>query len=351
VKTKRLEIMTRSVFETSARTRFYVAVALIGIVSVIGATGFHFIENWPWFDGVYMTLITMTTVGYGEIHELTPTGRIFNTFLILASVMAGGLLIGTFTQAMLEFELGAFLGKRRLERDIARLKNHYIICGAGRVGRTVAREFFVRGIPCLVIEIDSKRAEWAFREGIPILVGSGATEDSLRQARIEHAKGLVAAVTSDPENLYIVLTARGLRPDLPIIARASEEEAISKLKRAGATHVLSPYHFIGHRIVQMVLRPHVIDFIDSAFGSERLDIQIEELAIGEKSPLVGQNLAGSEIRKVTNCIVVALKRQDGEMSFNPPPEETLKVGDHLIAIGSTTDLQKLEALAGSKAYY
>jgi voltage-gated potassium channel len=343
--------MRRHVLQTTARTRFFSAVGLIVVVSVVGATGFHFIENWPWFDGMYMTLITMTTVGYGEIHELTPTGRIFNTFLILASVMAGGLLIGTFTQAVLEFELGAYLGKKRLERDIAKLKNHYIICGAGRVGRTVAREFFARGIPCLIIEIDSKRAEWAIKEGIPILVGSGATEESLRQARIEHARGLVAAVTSDPENLYIVLTARGLRPDLPIIARASEEEAIPKLKRAGASHVLSPYHFIGHRIVQMVLRPHVIDFIDSAFGSERLEIQIEELEVGERSTLVGQTLAGSEIRKSTNCIIVALKRHNGDMSFNPQPEETLQVGDHLIAIGSTTDLQKLEALAGSKAHY
>jgi voltage-gated potassium channel len=227
---------------------FFVALGLIVVVSVVGATSFHFIEKWPWFDGMYMTLITMTTVGYGEIHELTPTGRIFNTFLILASVMAGGLLIGTFTQAVLEFELGAYLGKKCLERDIAKLKNHYIICGAGRVGRTVAREFFARGIPCLIIEIDAKRAEWAIKEGIPILVGSGASEESLRQARIEQARGLVAAVTSDPENFYIVLTARPAARSThhcPRQRRGSYPQVETRGRHARALAL--PFHRAPHR--------------------------------------------------------------------------------------------------------
>jgi voltage-gated potassium channel len=261
-------------------------------------------------------------------------------------VTAGGLLLATATQALLEFELGSFMGRRRLEKEIEKLKGHYIICGAGRVGRTVAREFRAHKIPCLIIEVDAQRAEWAIKEGIPVLIGSGAAEESLKQARIEHAKGLVSAVTSDADNLYIVLTASGMHPGMPIIARASEEEAIPKLRRAGATQVLSPYQFIGHRIVQLVLRPHVLDFIDSAFGSQRMDIQIEEILIPDDSTLAGKTLEGAEIRKRTGVMIVALKKIDGTMTFSPAPEEVLCAGDHLIAIGSAGDLEKLETLAG-----
>ena len=328
------------------KIRFLLTLLLIVAVCAIGAIGFHLIEGWPWFDGLYMTIITMTTVGYGEIRALSHEGRIFNIFLILSSVTAGGLLLATATQALLEFELGSYLGRRRLEKEIEKLKGHYIICGAGRVGRTVAREFKSHDIPCLVIEIDQQRAEWAMKEGIPVLVGSGSTEESLKQARIEYAKGLVAAVTSDADNLYIVLTASGMRPGMPIIARASEEEAIPKLRRAGATQVLSPYQFIGHRIVQLVLRPHVLDFIDSAFGSQRMDIQIEEILIPDNSMLAGKTLEGAEIRKRTGVMVVALKKMDGTMTFSPAPDEVLCAGDHLIAIGSAGDLEKLETIAG-----
>ena len=169
---------------------------LIALVLLIGTAGFHLIENWPWFDGIYMTLITMTTVGYGEIRPLSPEGRVFNVFLILASVMAGGFLLGTFTQAMLEFEFSNFFGRRRMERDLAKLRDHYIICGAGRVGRTVAQEFHDRGVPCVIIEKDPARADWAVREGIPVIIGTGTTEGVLLQARIQYAKGFVTAATN-----------------------------------------------------------------------------------------------------------------------------------------------------------
>ncbi len=328
------------------KTRLLLTLLLIVAVCAIGAIGFHIIEGWPWFDGLYMTIITMTTVGYGETHALSHEGRIFNIFLILSAVTAGGLLLATATQALLEFELGSYMGRRRLEKEIEKLQDHYIICGAGRVGRTVAREFRAHQIPCLIIEVDAQCAEWAVKEGIPVLIGSGTTEDCLIQARIAHAKGLVAAVTTDADNLYIVLTASGLRPGMPIIARASEEEAIPKLKRAGATQVLSPYQFIGHRIVQLVLRPHVLDFIDSAFGSQRMDIQIEEILIPDNSTLAGKTLEGAQLRKRTGVMVVALKKIDGTMTFSPAPEEVLCAGDHLIAIGSAGDLEKLEVLAG-----
>ncbi len=325
--------------------RLRIALGLIAAVLFLGAAGFHFVEGWPWFDGLYMTLITMTTVGYGETHPLSPAGRVFNTFLIIAAVMAGGFLVASFTHAMIEFEFSKFLGRKRMERELAKLQDHYIICGAGRVGRTVARELRAQHIPFVVIEQDADRAQWAVELGIPVVIGTGFSEETLGQARIEHAKGLVAAVTSDPDNLYIVLTASGLKPDLQIIARASEEEAIPKLLRAGAAQVLSPYHFVGHRIVQLLLRPNVLDFIDTAIGSERLDIQIEEVQIPSSSRLAGKSLAAADIRQATGVLVLALKRTDGRLEFNPAPDTVIAGGDCLIAIGSPDHLEKLESLA------
>lgn len=329
------------------RYRLRVVGLLIVGIFVTGTAGFHFIEDWPWFDGFYMTLITMTTVGYGEVHTLTVAGRAFNVFVILFSVLTGGFLVATVTQAMLEFELGQVLGRRRMEREIAKLNGHYIICGAGRVGRTVAREFRAREIPFVIIEKSEQPAQWAVNEGIPILIGSASQEDILERARIRQAEGLVAAVTSDAENLYIVLTARDMCPNLKIIARASEEDATAKLMRAGATQVVSPYKFVGHRIAQLLLRPNVLDFIDTAFGTERLDMQIEEVLVPSSSSLANKSLADSEIRQKCGVLVLALKRADGSLNFNPAPDDTIRAGDHLIAIGSADHLEKLESLVVS----
>ncbi len=325
--------------------RLRIALVLIAAVLFIGTAGFRLIEGWPWFDGLYMTLITMTTVGYGETHPLSPVGRVFNTFLILTAVTAGGFLVASFTHAMIEFEFSKFLGRKRMERELAKLQDHYIICGAGRVGRTVARELRAQHIPFVVIEQDAECAQWAVELGVPVVIGSGFSEEILGQARIAQAKGLVAAVTSDPDNLYIVLTASGLKPGLKIIARASEEEAIPKLLRAGAAQVLSPYHFVGRRIVQLLLRPNVLDFIDTAIGSERLDIQIEEVQIPGGSPLAGKSLAAADIRQATGVLVLGLKRASGRLEFNPAPETVIESGDCLIAIGSSEHLEKLESLA------
>lgn len=330
----------------STHGRVRLALILIAVVIFAGAAGFHYIEDWPWFDGLYMTIITMTTVGYGETHPLSPAGKVFNTFLILGAVMAGGFLVATFTQAMLEFELRNFLGRRRMEREIQKLKDHYIICGAGRVGRTVAQEFRQHNVPCVIIEKDAARAQWALDENYLLIIGDGHTEDILLQARIHEAKGLVAAVTSDGDNLYIVLTARGMNPDMQIIARAAEEQAAPKLIRAGANQVVSPYHFVGRRIAHLLLRPHVLDLMEAAFGHQ-LDMQIEEVKVPEGSALAGKTLSDIDLRKNTGALVLALKRGDGVMNVNPEPNAILHPGDHLIAIGSAEHLRKLESLAGA----
>ena len=324
--------------------RIELALVLLVIVVITGTVGFHVVEGWTLFDGFYMTLTTMTTIGYGEIHPLSHTGRIFNSFMIVASVLSGGLVIATVSQALLEFEFGEVLGRRRMERELSKLSGHYIICGAGRVGRTVARQLKGQGQSCVMIEKDAVRARWAEEEKIPVIVGNASSEENLKKAHIDTAKGFVSAVASDAENIYIVLTARGLRPDLKILARASEEEATSKLLRAGATEVLSPYHFIGHRMAQLLLRPNVLDFVDAAFGRERLDFEIGEVKITGQSSLVGKKLGESAIPGRSGVIVLALRNADGKMIFNPPPDSVIHADDCLIVIGGDEQLRSLEAL-------
>jgi voltage-gated potassium channel len=327
----------------SIRIRVYLALIMIGAVLLVGSAGFHYIERLTWFDAFYMALTTMTT--YGEIRPLSHAGRVFNSFLIVGSVVIVGLTIAMLSQGLLEFEFQKIYGRHRMERELSKLSDHYIICGAGRVGRTVARELRARGQSCAIVEKEPSRAGWAEDEKIPVVIGDASTEDNLQKARIGQARGLVAAVSTDAENLYIVLTARGLRPDLKIIARASEEEATPKLLRAGATQVLSPYFFIGHRIAQLFLRPNVLDFIDTAFGVERLDVEIGEVRIPEGSMLVGRRLVDSSIRQEAGVIVLAVKNAEGKMVFNPSPENPICAGDCMIVIGGEAQLRKLERLA------
>ncbi|HLW81116.1 MAG TPA: potassium channel protein [Candidatus Acidoferrales bacterium] len=325
--------------------RLYICMALLFSVIAIGSAGFHFIEGWKWFDAFYMTLTTMTTIGGGEIHPLSQAGRIFDSFLIVLAVLAGGFTIAMFSQALLQFEFRKAFGRRRMERELAKLSGHYSICGAGRVGRTVARELRAHDQKIVFIEKNPDRAEWAANENIPVIVGSASSEENLKQAHIDAAKGLVAAVGTDAENIYIVLTARGCRSDLKIIARASEEEATSKLLRAGASQVLSPYYFVGNRIAQLLLRPNVLDFIDAAFGTDRLDVEIGEVRIDAKSSLVGKTLGGAAIRQRADVIILGVKPAEGLLVFNPPPETLIRTGDTLIVLGGDAQVRRLEALA------
>ncbi|MFZ0794976.1 MAG: potassium channel family protein, partial [Candidatus Korobacteraceae bacterium] len=242
-----------------------VFVALVVLI-LIGMVGFHFLEGWTWFEGFYMVLTTITTIGYGEVHPLSHTGRIFNSFVIIAGVGLVLLFFGGATQALLEFELQSVFGRRRMDREIGRLSDHYIICGAGRVGRSVARELARKPLPFLVIDNDVDNLARYSDEGWLTLAGDATQAPVLRQAHIERARGLVASTTTDAANVYIILTARSLNPKLQIIARASEEEAEQHLLTAGANHVVSPYDFAGYRIAQTFLRPHVVDFFDTAMN-------------------------------------------------------------------------------------
>jgi len=319
-----------------------IVIALI-VVTLIGMAGFHYLEGWSWFDGFYMVVTSFTTIGYQEVHPLSHAGRVFNVVLILAGVSLVFLGIGSLTQALLEFSLRSFFGRRRMERDIDRLKDHYIICGAGRVGRSAARELARKPAPFVILEQNEAKAA-RFANDWLMLVGDATQEQTLRQVHIERARGLVAATTTDATNLYIVLTARGLNPQLKIIARASEEESEKHLLKAGADAVVSPYHFAGQRIAQSFLRPHVVSFLDSATTHLGMDLEIGEIVVGSASEFAGKTVGSSRLRQERGVIILAIKRGQG-MHFNPSPDDVIQPGDCLIAMGQPAQLRQLEQTA------
>jgi voltage-gated potassium channel len=312
----------------------------LALLTLVGMAGFHFIEGWPWFDGLYMVVTTFTTIGYQEVHPLSHAGRAFNLALIVSGVALVFLGIGSLTQALLEFELRSFFGRRRMERDIGRLSDHYIICGAGRVGRSAARELARKPASFVIIEQNEAKATRYCGDWL-VMVGDATQEQTLRDAQIERARGLVAATTTDATNLYIVLTARGLNPKLKIIARASEEDAEKHLVTAGADSVVSPYIFAGHRIAQSFLRPHVVSFLDTATTHLGMDLEIGEICVGKDSAFAGKTIETSRIRQDRGVIILAIKRESG-MRFNPASDDRIEPGDFLIAMGEPSQLRELE---------
>ncbi len=321
---------------------------LLLLVMAIGTAGFHYIEGWTWFDGFYMVITTLTTIGYQEVHPLSHAGRVFNVFVILAGVSLVLLGVGALSQALLEFELQSFFGRRRMEREIEHLDNHYIICGLGRVGRSVARELARKPVPFVIIEsTESKRERYSTEKWL-ILAGDATQEQTLREAQIERAAGLIAATTTDATNLYIVLTARGMNAHLKIIARASEESAEKHLLTAGADAVVSPYSFAGQRIAQSLLRPNVVSFLDTATTHLGIDLEIGEIQVRDHSSFAGKTIESSRIRQERGVIILAIKRQQG-MRFNPAPDERIEPDDCLIAMGEPAQLRRLELSAASKA--
>jgi len=324
-----------------------ILLALAALV-VIGTLGFHFIEGWSYFDALYMVVITLTSIGYGEVHPLSHQGRVFNIGLIVMGAIIVALTIGAITQALLEFELAKYFGRRRMEREIERLSGHYIICGAGRVGRSAARELAGKPVPFVIVESNPERLQKLPPEWLT-MVGDASQEATLQRAGILRARGLVAATTTDATNIYIVLTARSTNPELRIIARASEEDAEKHLRTAGADTVISPYSFAGHRIAQAFLRPNVVDFLDLAMIDQSVDLQIEEIRVDPASHLANVSIGESRIHQELGVIILAIKREGAAMRFNPTAGDRIEGGDYLIAIGDAQRLNQLEMAAAAAA--
>jgi voltage-gated potassium channel len=321
------------------------ALLLLTLVVIIGTIGYMLIEGWGAWDALYMTVISVTTVGYKEIHPMSRAGEAF-TMIVLAVVVASVLYTFSFVMAhVVEGYLEHRWATRRREKMLEELTQHFIICGFGRIGRIIANEFARQQIPFVVIERDAERVHEALEAGYLAVEADASNEQVLNRTRIGQARGLIAAVGTDAENVYAVLTARLLRPDLFIIGRAETEDATTKLKRAGADRVISPYQIGGVQIAQMALRPAVVDFVQIATSSENLELSIEQVAIGGTTELAGKSLLDAGLRRRFGVIVVGIKRADGRMEFNPPPEATMHPGDQLVVLGRADNLRDLAAVA------
>ena len=315
---------------------------LIAVTLATGTIGFYVIERYPPFDAFYMTLITITTVGYAEVHPLSHAGRIFNSFLIFFGVTTIFFAIGAMTQSIIELELGEYFGKRRHRRMIDKLDRHFIICGYGRVGRNAARELQRSGVPFVVVDRNPERAERAMQAGMLAVAADSTRDDTLHALGITRARGLVAALATDADNLFVILSAKNLNPQLYVATRAGEEEAEEKLRRAGADAVFAPYTVAGDRLAQAVLRPHVFQFFDVAARSMGLDVDVEQVRVPEASEFSSRSLQQTAIRRELGVIVLAIRKSDGHMLFNPPAETVISVGDYLIVMGAPNNLRTLE---------
>jgi voltage-gated potassium channel len=329
--------------------RRYLLLVLVPLVLVaVGTVGYRLLEeDYSLFDGLYMTVITLTTVGYAEVHPLSPAGRVFTIFLLLGGVFALFYTATELLRAVITGEVRQLLGRQRMERSLAALKGHLIVCGYGRMGRFICEEFSKEGLDFVVID----RNEGALRDfqvkhGIP-LAGDATSDTILKKAGVERARALVTAAASDADNLFITMSARLLNDQLFIVARAEGEQAEPKLLRAGANRVVAPYAIGGLRVAHAVLRPAVVDFIELATKTEHLDLQIEETMVRPGSRLAGQTLRASRMREDLGVIVVAIKKLEGRLVSNLSGDAVLQAGDTLIALGSRLSLDKVEDLAGN----
>lgn len=329
----------------SPRAKLRIALSLILGLIAFGTIGFKLILGLSFFEAFYFTLQTITTIGFGEPAGMNTRARVFAVFVILTGVSTIGYALSFAAQAIVESELISTFGKRKMFKDISKLKNHFIVCGAGRIGSGVVRDIERSGHDLVVIESDEALADRMLTQGHLVLMGDATNDEVLKAAGIEHARGLAAAVSSDPDNLYITLTARDLNRNIMIVARANEEFAVDRLKKAGANKVVSPALTGSSRIAQMLLRPAVADFIELATMTERLELEIEQIQIEPRSPFIGRALRDTGIRSDLDIIVIAIKRHDGDMIFNPAADTIIEELDALVVIGSHQSVDSLERLA------
>lgn len=322
--------------------RLLLILAAFATIVTSGTLGYEFIEHWSWFDSLYMTLITLTTVGYGETHPLSQNGRLFTMILLIAGVGFVTLSIGSMAEFLVEGRIRQILGRRKMVRKIEELFDHYIICGYGRLGRIIGKELQKSGIPFVVIDSEDEIVEKLLGEDI-LAVSGNATEDSvLIKAGIKNARGVVTVLKTDADNVFVSLTSRVLNPDLFILARAEEEGAEQKLLLAGADKVISPYSIGGHRMAMAILKPAIVDFIDLATQSNKMEIRMEAIEVKPRSRIKEKSLMDTAIRQNLGIIIIAIKRKNGEMFFNPAPDTIIFPGDSLIAMGAVNQLHELE---------
>jgi len=335
---------------TALTRRLERIVALAVLLFFVSVGGYMWLEGYSLVDAVYMTAITLSTVGYGEVRPLSDMGRLFTVGVIIVGVGTGAYLFSTIAEYIVAGEFQGTLKQRRVMRAIKKLRDHYVICGYGRVGQQVAEELRTLGLPFVVVDRDREAIERCEQRQLLFVEGDATEDDVLRQAGIGRARGLVAVLNTDADNVFVVLSARSLNPDLMIVARATTEDTERKLLKAGADRVVSPYVMAGYRMASLLMRPNVITFLDTAMRSQDLELWIEEIEVSPESALVGQTLAEANIRSLTGANVLAIVRGREHRLVDWSPELRLEANDILIVLGKRGQLEALARLAGDKRF-
>lgn len=329
--------------------KFALGLVAIAVTVLIGTVGYHLLAGWPWFECLYMTVITLSTIGYGELPGMTQSARYFTVGLVVLSISTVGYTVTVFTQFLIQSEILSLTGRRRVLKMAGKLHRHYIICGAGRVGSRIAQQVAAEGGRFLIIEKDSLIAEQMLQRDYLVLLGDATSEETLKSAGIKYARGIVCAASSDAENVYTALLARDLNPGIFIVARANEESAESKLIKAGANKVVCPSRIGSHQMARALLKPEVSEYIELATTSDTDALGLEAIRISPHADFIQKTLKESEIRSRLNLIIVAIRREQGEMLFNPSGETLLLPGDLLFATGKRSSLLELENLSAGRS--
>src|SRR5574338_711694 len=335
------ESNTPAAFPSPSRARIRMVLVAVLAAIVLGTVVFHLLEGWSILDSLYVTVQTVTTVGFGDLAPATKPGRVFATLFMMIGVGIVLYALTSTVQSIVHSELFARYGRSRKR---SKLRYHFIICGAGRVGSHLIRSLRAVNYLFVVIERDQRKCEALMDLGIPVLVRDATLEETLMEAGVDQARGLASCLPDDADNVYVILTARDLNPNIHIVARAAEEQAESKLIRAGANRVVAPTIIGGHRMAMALTKPAVGDFLDS-ITANHLELGFEQLEVDPVSSLVGRKLSETVIRSELNIVVVSIRRNDGEIIFNPSGETKIESGDMLIAIGNAESLTRLNALA------
>jgi voltage-gated potassium channel len=333
---------------TTIRLRqfMYALIATVAAIA-IGTVGFMAILDEGFVDALYRTAITMTTVGLATVPD-TWGAKLFTVLLAFAGVAIFLHIVGVVIELVVSGVAGGALHERRIRHRVEELSGHYIVCGYGRVGQQVTAALRASGVPCVVVERSPGAAATAEEHGELVIRGSAADDDILAQAGLDRARGLVACLDSDANNVYVVLTARGARPDIQIAARASEEDAVQKLERAGADRVVSPYQTAGRELATLLLKPQVAAFLDVIAGTGMPEFQFEQIEVGAEGEQVGRSIRELRIRQVTGAMIIAHRRGEGSFDTRPDPDLALEPGDVLIGVGTPEEIQALEALLGAR---
>jgi len=328
------------------RKKLIISLILFIIVLLSGTAGYYFIEGWEVFDSLYMTVITLSTVGFHEIEPLSKSGKAFTIGLIFFSLGVVAFAVNYGLKAIFEGEIQDVFGRRKLKKTLESLQNHYIVCGYGRMGKVICKELKHKGIQSVIVEKEPRELD--VDDDVIMIYGDATRDDLLKSVGIERAKGLISVLDSDAQNLYVVLSARGLNKKLFIVARANEEGADYKLTRAGADKVVSPYHIGGIRIAHTILKPTVVDFLELTAKAGNMEIQIEEVVVEEASGLAGKTIKDADIRAKNWVVIVALKKKNGKILFNPRAHTMIEVGDKVAVIGEPEHFSQFEKMARGK---